>query len=221
MNDNKRNRFVYSFLFIILLIIITVMYASLASNFAVKMNKSDTINPNTNPIDNKPDDISPTNDNSSDSTIYDKGTDSSLPVIVPDDINWDIRFENIVVSNDSVTAIEDAYILETKTEVVYSINLKNPGEFYEFTVDVVNRGSVDAKLYEIIDNGLTNEEIRYLDYDVKYEDGTSIKIGDSLASGQKEKIKVTVKFKYDLEASDLPNQDKNLNLSYKLVYVEK
>ena len=62
---------------------------------------------------------------------------------------WDIHFENVVVNPDSValsTGNTAASISASTTEVTYAVTLKEPGDFYEFTVDVVNDGTFDAKL---------------------------------------------------------------------------
>ena len=222
-NSNGKNRFIYSFLFIILLVLVTYMYASLASNFGIKNNRS--LKPTDNPVTDTDGDNNINDDTGGGETTPSRrsggGGSSSIPVIVPDDVNWDIRFENININDDSIEAITDAYILDTKTEIAYVISLKEPGETYGFTVDIVNQGSVDAKIYEIISNGLSEADKRYIDYTVSYLDGTEISINDSLASGQRKKIKLDITFKDDIEASDLPSEDKELALTYQLVFVEK
>ena len=54
------------------------------------------------------------------------------------------------------------------TEITYSINLELPGEYYDFTVDVVNKGTMDAKVSEVNNNQLTEEQQKYLSYQVTY-----------------------------------------------------
>ena len=76
---------------------------------------------------------------------------------------WNIHWDNLNVTNGSITGtkvITPAYIKPGDTEVSYSIVLSTPGEYYEFTVDAVNSGSIDAmigsfsnKVYEA--NGTT------------------------------------------------------------------
>ena len=73
-----------------------------------------------------------------------------IPVIVPDDINWKIVFKNINIDNGSVRAVSDAMIMPSNTEVEYEIVLREPGEYYSFTVNVENDGNVDAKIYDIV-----------------------------------------------------------------------
>ena len=60
--------------------------------------------------------------------------------------NWDIHFENINVttgSSGSVPTIKD------NTTVNFTTTLNMPGDYYIFTVDIVNDGSIDAMIYSI------------------------------------------------------------------------
>lgn len=74
---------------------------------------------------------------------------------------WSVHFGDeegdIAVTNGSVSGanvITPAGIKANtnKTEIEFSVNLPEPGDFYEFTAQVVNDGSLDA----IIANGDTN-----------------------------------------------------------------
>ena len=63
--------------------------------------------------------------------------------------SWDVHFENVAITEGSVTATTApvAAATDKKTTLTYAVgNLTLPGQFYEFTVDVKNGGSVDAKL---------------------------------------------------------------------------
>ena len=95
--------------------------------------------------------------------------------------DWNIEFQNLKVVTGSVNAVRPATILDSKTDIVYSVRLNNPGEFYGFIVDVVNTGSMDAKLYDIISTKLNSTQLRYLNYSVRYIDNSEIKINDTLA----------------------------------------
>ena len=60
---------------------------------------------------------------------------------------WSIIWDNVEVnensvSGDSVTTAASITNTE-KTLVEYSISLTEPGEFYEFTVDAKNEGTID------------------------------------------------------------------------------
>jgi len=91
---------------------------------------------------------------------------------------WDVHFENVKVKRGSVTPIHEATInVEDTTQVSYEVHLENPGDFYEFEVDVVNNGTIDAMVTEILSTN-NNQPISlpsYMKYSVTYEDGREIK----------------------------------------------
>lgn len=136
------------------------------------------------------------------------------------DLNWNIEFANIKVREGSVSPIQAATIDESKTGITYSVNLKKPGDYYAFIVDIKNTGSVDAKIEDIISQGITYNQQSYLDYIVKYQDSFTPQKGDILKSGESRTLSIEVSFKEDLNASDLPSSYQDLNLSYQIIYVE-
>ncbi len=90
--------------------------------------------------------------------------------------NWHIYFDNLVLNQNNVTLSTgdaDAEIDEvTETDVTYTVTLKNPGDFYEFSVDVVNDGTIDAMVGSItsklggVEISTTNNLKSYLFYNV-------------------------------------------------------
>lgn len=133
---------------------------------------------------------------------------------------WDVHFENLVVKNSSVTDSSSAFIDSNKTTVHFTSLLAIPGDYFEFCVDVVNKGNIDAKLSSVIRTGLSDAEKRYLNYFVSYSDGTSIEDGDTLASGESRSVKVRVEFFRDITADDLPKENDSIELSFSLNYVQ-
>lgn len=142
---------------------------------------------------------------------------------------WDIHWANLAVTNGSVTGTNvttAAHILTGNTEVEYSIALPKPGDFYEFTVDAVNNGTIDAmiqnfsnKAYE--SNGTTEKSIpTYLNYSVTYSDGVALANNQKLDAGTTEKVKVRVEFKKDIEASQLPSTAETIVFKFNVVYVQ-
>ena len=89
---------------------------------------------------------------------------------------WDIHWENVEVKTGSVSATTPT-IDTNKTTVNYSVTLTIPGEYYEFTVDAVNAGTIDG-MVSVVSNKLNGTEIttlpNYLEYSVSYSDGVSI-----------------------------------------------
>lgn len=117
---------------------------------------------------------------------------------------WDIHFDNVVVNSDSISA-DTPTINDDKDTVNYSVMLDEPGDFYEFTVDAVNAGTLDGVLNSFTNTALTTEQAKYLKYTVTYADGVKIKQGEYLRAGSKVTYKVRVE--YDEDASVIPEED--------------
>ncbi len=143
------------------------------------------------------------------------------------DAQWDIHFNNLNVSGGSVatTGTDSAATIDTatKTRVDYTITLNKPGDYYEFTVDVVNGGSIDA-MVATVSSKLDNVEIEtlpsYLNYSVSYLDGKKIAANHLLAAGATETYKVRVEYKKDISAVDLPATDTTLSFTFAVSYVQ-
>ena len=140
--------------------------------------------------------------------------------------SWDIHFENVVVNTDSVsltTGDVAATIQSSTTEVSYTITLNKPGDFYEFTVDAVNAGSVDGMIDSVtskLNDTVITTLPAYLDYSVSYSDGVAIFPNQLLKAGESETYKVRVEFKKDIENSQLPATAQTLTFHFEVVYVQ-
>ena len=60
--------------------------------------------------------------------------------------SWNVHFENYQMSNaTNITPTTEPTITGTTTKSIsYEVDLEQPGDLYEFTVEVVNGGSLDA-----------------------------------------------------------------------------
>ncbi len=135
--------------------------------------------------------------------------------------NWIIVFENVRVKDGSVDA-SIPQISDVKTSLTYVVTIAKPGEYYSFDVDIVNKGTMPAKIYSINNTLLTEAQKRYLEYKVTYKNGNNIAIDDTLLVGETKPITVLLKFRDDItSADDLPKVDELLKLTYEIVYVEK
>ncbi len=140
--------------------------------------------------------------------------------------SWNIHFDNLNVTNGSVelsTGDVAASIQSTNTDINYTITLNTPGDYYEFTVDAVNAGTVDG-MVESITSKLNNEPISslplYLNYSVSYSDGKEIGVNHLLKAGKRETYKVRIEFKRDIDNNDLPTSAQTLSLNFGVVYVQ-
>ena len=179
--DNNVVRPIYFISFIVMLILLSIAYASLATMLGVKVNGQKKI----------------------------------------ESLNWRIEWDNIQEHAGSVKPISKATIDGEKTTITYSVALAKPGDYYAFDADMVNRGTIDAKINEIINRGMSDDQKRYIDYTIKYKDGTEPSIDDKLDASERRTVTVIVKYKEDLNQNDLPAYDQTLNLTYQIIYVEK
>ena len=139
---------------------------------------------------------------------------------------WDIHFENLNVTDGSVELSTDdvaAAIGSNTTEVSYTVTLNQPGDFYGFTVDAVNAGSIDG-MVESVTSKLNDTVITtlpaYLDYSVSYSDGVEILPNQYLKAGESETYKVRIEFKKDISSSDLPTTVQTLTLDFGVAYIQ-
>ena len=144
--------------------------------------------------------------------------------------NWSIYFDNIVFNSGNVALStgDVAAVINptTLTDVTYTITLQKPGDFYEFTVDVVNDGSLDA-MVSTVSNKLGGVEIdathplpNYLNYSVTYDDGVAIAPNHLLEAGDTETYKVRLEYKTDITSSDLPTTNQSLTINFSVEYVQ-
>ena len=134
---------------------------------------------------------------------------------------WDVHFQNIAVTNGSVQALEAPTIDASKLNVNYTVDLNVPGDYYDFTIDVKNSGSVDAKLSALpILNGVSSEQEVYTNYHFTHADGSPIQVGETIETGQSQKFRVHIEYDRNIVASQLPKDNQVLHLSVAMSYVQ-
>ena len=149
--------------------------------------------------------------------------------------SWNIYWDNIEVTNGSVTPTTAAYIKDAKkTEIEYAVRFDLPGEFYEFTVDAVNAGTLDGIITEIDSkvNGVKIENANlpsYIKYSVKYADGNDVNLNDLLkkkTNNEETRKKYRVRIEFDKELvnpSDINDMDDDVTytFNYSVKYSQK
>ena len=134
--------------------------------------------------------------------------------------NWSVYWNNVQVESGSVSAPTPT-IDSDKTTVSYTVTLEKPGDYYEFTVDAVNAGTIDAMI-ETIDsklNGVTMEEVpAYLDYGISYADDTPLEENQELLHDSTETYKVHIGYADYIEADELPGENQSLSLDFTVTY---
>ena len=143
--------------------------------------------------------------------------------------SWDVHFANLQTTTGSVTPTTAPSISGTSTTTLtWVVSLAEPGDFYEFTVDAVNAGTINAKIANdgITQSPLTTQQDTYLNYTVTYSDGSAIAVGDTLAkagqTGSTKTLKVRVEYDSNITAEQLNalTDPLSVTLNYSLNYVQ-
>jgi len=133
--------------------------------------------------------------------------------------NWDVHFDNIKVTSGSVAG--DAPKITSPTTATFSTTLNTPGEYYEFTIDVVNNGRIDAMIENITKTPtLSASQAKYLKYEITYQNGDSITTNQLVEKNSSIRLKVRIEYRKDLIASDLPTTTETLQLGLQLDYTQ-
>lgn len=150
---------------------------------------------------------------------------------------WDVHFENeqfvSTISNDGLYdykvqplavwrgGTEDSITTWSNTRLQFTTNaISKPGEFKVIQFDVVNGGTIDAKLSNYTLTGLSSEQDVYLNYYVIHADGSPISNNELLNAGERTSMKLVLEFDENVDANQLPTSTQNLNLSFTMNYIQ-
>ena len=136
--------------------------------------------------------------------------------------SWNVYFSNYQMSNaTNITPTTEPVITgTTTTSISYEVDLEQPGDIYEFSVEVVNGGSIDALIslvskYNGSEIGPGNTIPNYIEYTVTDGNGDPIVDGHRLDHGNREIVKVFVKYK-DNDPSILPSSNTSLSFDIEI-----
>ena len=136
------------------------------------------------------------------------------------DNEWNVHFDNIQPVEGSVEPVTAPSISELTT-VSFSAQLENPGDKYEFYIDVVNSGTIDAQIGSIVmQPELSEDDAKYFNYELNYDSGFPVKVDDVLLAGRTRTIKVSFKYLENADTSNYPDEDKSFNINVTLGYVQ-
>lgn len=109
-------------------------------------------------------------------------------------MSWDVHFDNIVESENSIKAKSPAELLNNNTKLEFDVAFETLGDKYEFDVDIVNDGTIDAMINSISMYGLSSGNDEYVTYKVTYKNGEAIEEKDLLKAESKTTIHVLVEY---------------------------
>ncbi len=134
--------------------------------------------------------------------------------------SWDVHFDNLNVTTGSVTATTPADIT-SDTTVEFAATLEEPGDFYEFTVDVENGGTMDAMIDDFgISPELTSDQQKYLEYTITYSDGVELEEKQELKQGTTETLKVRFSYIENEDKTNYPTEDQTFNIEFTVTYTQ-
>ncbi|MBQ3414489.1 MAG: Ig-like domain-containing protein [Clostridia bacterium] len=134
---------------------------------------------------------------------------------------WRVYFDNIEETTGSVTANPAPTTSGiTTTELNWTVSMDTPGQFYEFCVDVVNAGTMDAMVGSLVNTALASPQSNYFNYTVTYSDGSPIEQYDKLPANTTDTLKIRVEFRTDINPGDLPETAQEVSLTYTSTYVQ-
>ena len=138
---------------------------------------------------------------------------------------FNVHFANIQVSTGSVNAVANPTTTGlNKTEMTFDVNLDEPGDYYEFTFDVENSGSVDAKLSEVPSlTGISSAQDVFINYTITHNDAgkSDVEANEVIpAFGGTTSYVVRVEFDKNIVSSQYPTSPQTLDLGVELNYVQ-
>ena len=144
------------------------------------------------------------------------------------DIHWDIN--SISVTEGSVT--DDAPTTSDSGKTLsYTAALEVPGDYYEFTIDAVNAGTVDGmisinSIEPIIKNG--SGEIAtlpsYIHIIITYADGSPVeqyhKLAKRVDTNTPTREKYKIRIEYDIDSEEKVDEDTEYIIEEKIPYIQ-
>ena len=137
--------------------------------------------------------------------------------------SWNVYWDNPQVTEGSKLmvkpVIEDDSSTSKKTKATWSVTFDLPGEFYEFTIDAVNAGTMDAVITSI-DTTVTPELPDYISYSVTYENGGKVKEKQVLPAAVGDDptiITYRVRIEYlldEVDATTINDMEEDISLTY-------
>ena len=137
---------------------------------------------------------------------------------------WGIYFDNLSVATTKGKAKDAGTAQITNNGLTIDnieVTLSVPGDTVEYTVDLVNSGTINAEIEDFIMPTLTDEQKEIIEFKAIYrEDNKEVSIGDVLPGKTKEPLTIVVRYKDITDASLLPEEAQSIHFSYEIKYIQ-
>lgn len=126
---------------------------------------------------------------------------------------WNINFNNLQVTEGS----KEGKINLSNNTLTLDVTLEKETEYYEFTLDIENKGTLNAQLKNI--NLAIDNPKNILTYQLNYLDGSTPKINDIINSNTIQTIIVRIEYpKQTNKIYEALNLSLSLSMEYTAVY---
>ncbi len=140
--------------------------------------------------------------------------------------DWNVHFANVRATTTGAATYTMPTVSSTQLKD-FGVVLSKPGDSVTFSFDIVNDGNLNAVLSTLTKNtpecnSLSSESdsqivCNNITYTLKYEDDSSVEVGDGLAKDTYSSVKL--KLAYDEDATEVPTSTVNIsNLDVTLIY---
>ena len=144
-----------------------------------------------------------------------------------DGVRWNIHWDDdsVDVTTGSVEGNEPVVSGDKLDVVTFTADVELPGDFYEFTVDAVNEGTINAKILDIRHNVYESDGVtvttlpNYIKYSIVYDENEeTLAIGDLLGKGDSKTYKIRIE--YDSNSEVLPGSDQTFKIVDEIDYAQ-
>ena len=133
--------------------------------------------------------------------------------------SWDITFANLSTPTltGEAAVVTPAALVSSGTTMNFAVSLKQPNDSVVYEVDMVNNGSINARVSSVSLTGVSDAVAANVTYTLTYANGDPINVNDTLNAGQTRRVRLTVSYN---AVTTLPSADIPLNLGATIVFVQ-
>ena len=137
---------------------------------------------------------------------------------------WNVHYKTGTLQESGTATVTPTSSL-TATDFTFNVTLNKPGDTYVATWQVINEGTVKAKLTDINLSNLTDAQKKYVEYKLTYDStaytaSTSGLSNEIAANGGTKDVTLTITYKSPATQDELPKSDETITINGSLVYAD-